>query len=250
MSLCSPRISIVIPTYNERDNIGETLSGVTAILAGSEYEVVVVDDDSPDRTWEVVEGLSATMTSVRLIRRTAVKRDLVRSVLEGLRAARGTILGKMDADGSHLPRHIPALVQAIENGCDLAVGSRYIAGGSIVAWPTHRLWLSKTATKILRSLLQIELCDPLSGFYFVRREIYERMAETGTVRGFKLLLELCVRGRPRHFAEIPIVFHNRAHGVSKLSAPVIFHSFVAVLRLVAFNLRRPNTKSIHAAPPL
>lgn len=238
MNVGTPRISIVIPTYNERDNIQQTLSDVTAILVGKDYEIIVVDDDSPDGTWELVERLSTTMRSVRLVHRTAVEHDLVRSIMECLCAARGAILGTMDADGSHQSQAIPALLKAIENGCDLAVGSRYVAGGSIVAWPAHRLLLSKAATKAVRLLLQIELRDPLSGFYFVRREIYERAAETATARGFKLLLELCVRGQPRCLAEIPIMFHNRARGVSKMSATVIFHSFVAMMRLMAFNLEQ------------
>jgi dolichol-phosphate mannosyltransferase len=243
MNVGAPHISIVIPTYNERDNIERTLSGVIAILPSKACEIIVVDDDSPDRTWEFVERLSSKMPSVRLIRRTGMKHDLVSSAMEGFSAARGAILGEMDADGSHQPQAIVALLEAIENGCDLAVGSRHVAGGSVVAWPVHRLLLSKAATTMVRVLLRIELCDPLSGFYLVRREIYERMAATATPGGFKVLLELCVRDRPSHFAEIPIVFHNRTRGVSKLSASVVFHSFVAATRLIAFNLRRPKSQS-------
>jgi dolichol-phosphate mannosyltransferase len=230
----TPRVSIVIPTYNERDNVEQTLASLTANLPQEDYEIIVVDDDSPDRTWELVERLSTTKPAVRLVRRTAAERDLVRSTMEGFRVARGAILGAMDADGSHPPQAIAALIDEIEHGHDLVVGSRYMAGSSIVGWPAGRLLLSRLATRAVRLLLKIELHDPLSGFYVVRREIYERVANTQALGGFKLLLELYVRGRPGRRAEIPIEFRNRARGASKLSLSVIIHSFMAMLRLMLF----------------
>jgi len=229
-------LSLIIPTYNERETIEGILCATVRALGNRSFEVIVVDDDSPDRTWEIVEHLSAMTPVIRLLHRTGSRRDQAHAVMEGFRISRGAILGKMDADGSHEPRALPQLIEAIENGFEVAIGSRYSPGGTISSWPRHRRILSKVSTIVVRLLLGLEIKDPLSGFWMVRREVYDRTATFPTSDGFKLLLQLCVRGRAQRIAEVPIDFHDRMGGKTKLRAAVIFQSLAMTVSMAVANL--------------
>jgi len=226
-------LSLVIPTYNERENIEEILKATVDALGCRQFEIIVVDDDSPDRTWEIVKQLAAVTPGIRLVRRTGVPRDQAQALMEGFRVSGGAVLGKMDADGSHDPYALPKLIAAIDSGFEVAVGSRYASGGSISVWPLHRRILSRASTALVRTILGLKLEDPLSGFWMLRREIYERAARFPISGGFKVLLQLCVRGHARKIVEVPIHFRDRTRGKTKLRPQVVLRSLVSTISLAA-----------------
>jgi dolichol-phosphate mannosyltransferase len=229
-------LSLIIPTYNERENIESILHLLVHALEGRRYEIIVVDDDSTDRTWELVEMLSSRTPAIRLERRQGKKRDLALSIMEGFDLAQGDILGCIDADGSHPPEAISQLLERCEDGVEMVVGSRYIAGASISGWPLSRHALSRASTIVTRFLLRLPIRDPLSGFFVLRRNVYERARNVAKPRGFKVLLELYVRGHPSSVMEVPIHFDNRRAGTSKLSAKVLYQGVAGVISLMMARL--------------
>ncbi len=235
----APELSLVIPTYNERANVPRILVDLVRVLDDLPYEVIVVDDDSPDGTWKYVDAVSSGNPRIRSIRRIGPRRDLAQSVLEGLHAARGRVLGSMNADGSHDPEAIMALWKRIREGSDIAVASRYVRGASLAGWTPHRKLLSALATRLARAATGVSVRDPLSGFYLLRRETYERVLGQIDPRGFKILIEILVRGGPANIAEVPICFRNRRSGRSKLSLKVIWYALVQLVALAALR-RRPS----------
>jgi dolichol-phosphate mannosyltransferase len=235
----TPQVSLVIPTYNERENIEAILRAtVQSLEKQRSYEVIVVDDDSPDRTWAIVEGFAATSPSIRLVRRTLERKDQAQAILAGFRTSRGAIVGKMDADGSHDPGALPQLLAAIDAGFEVAIGSRYVNGGAVASWPLRRRVLSRMATGIVRTTMHLDIADPLSGFWLMRREIFERAATYPASGGFKVLLQLCVRGQARKIAEVPIQFRDRIRGKSKLRPMVLVQSMVSLVSLAAESVHR------------
>ncbi|HEV3115119.1 MAG TPA: polyprenol monophosphomannose synthase [Candidatus Binataceae bacterium] len=231
----TPELSLVVPTYNERENIEEVLVGLTSALEGRDYEMIVVDDDSADRTWQLVEGVRAAMPNVRLERRRVKHRVLAQAILAGFDLATGKFFGCMDADGSHPPEAVPELLAELQRGFEMVVGSRYVAGGSISGWPPTRRILSRTATVLTCRALDLSIQDPMSGFFLMCREVYERATLEGNLRaykGYKVLPELLMRGHPARVAEVPIHFRNRRLGKSKLSAQIIYHGATSVFSLM------------------
>jgi dolichol-phosphate mannosyltransferase len=211
-----PEVSIVIPTYRERDNLSRLLPLLFQVLNRSAIaaEVIVVDDDSRDGTRRVCRRLAET-NPVRLISRYG-ERGLATAVLRGLYDARGEICVVMDADFSHPPQSVPALVNAVKSStCDLAIGSRYAQGGVVDAnWSWFRRLNSRVASLLARGLTHIS--DPMSGFFAIKREMLSRAKELRPL-GYKIALELIVRCNCWHIIEVPIVFRNRTAGKSKLS---------------------------------
>lgn len=224
-----PSVSVVIPTLDEAAAIGPLLDALPAALAGRDWEAVVVDDASQDGTAEAVAARAAREPRLRLIRR-AGPRGLAASVRAGLSAARGEYLGSMNADGSHDPRYWPALLAALDSGHEAAIGSRYVSGGRIGPWPLRRRVLSLASTAVTRRALRLSVKDPLSGFYVFRRRVYERCGRL-KASGFKVLLEILMKGRPQPVAEIPIFFRDRKAGRSKLSAATVWSGAVELARL-------------------
>ena len=207
-------VSVIVPTYREAGNLPELIRRVeqVRISCGMPQELLIVDDDSNDGTQQVVDGLNRDW--VRLIVRKNA-RDLSSAVLEGLRQARGKVAVVMDADLSHPPEAIPRLVQAIADGADFAIGSRYVAGGSTdAAWGPLRWLNSRIATWLARPLTAAR--DPMSGFFAIRRERVCRAAGLDPI-GYKIGLELLVRCGCRDVREVPIHFAERKVGKSKLS---------------------------------
>lgn len=228
-----PTVSIIIPTYNESHGITELIDSIVEQFhrAGVDGEIVVVDDNSPDGTWQIVEGLSQTRP-VRVLRR-AGKLGLSSAVIEGFAFARGSVLGVMDADGSHDPNAIPLLINAIvRDGYELAVGSRYIPGGNIKDWPLTRLIISKGAVFLASPLTPIK--DITSGFFFMRRDVIEGVKLNPI--GFKIGLEVFVKGRFRRFCEVPYTFVNRVQGKSKLTFKQMWEYVVQLFDLIAFRI--------------
>jgi dolichol-phosphate mannosyltransferase len=209
-----PELTIVVPTYNERDRIGELVAAVFRACgaAGIELELVIVDDNSPDGTAEIAERLAQTHR-VRVIRR-AGKLGLGSAVVAGFAIASAPVVGVMDADFSHPPALLPRMLATFNaTGADIVVASRYVPGGRTANWPLRRRILSRVACALARPLTPIR--DAASGFFLIKRDIVRGV--TIKAGGFKICLELLVRGRPRRLVEVPYQFDDRELGESKMS---------------------------------
>jgi dolichol-phosphate mannosyltransferase len=212
----TPVLTIITPTYNEAPNIEPLLESISKALfpLSVTYEVVIVDDNSPDGTADVADVL-AERFPVRVVRRTG-PRGLSASVLDGFQAAKGTYVTVMDADLSHPASSIPAMIEAIKNNnCDAAVASRYIAGGGCADWVWYRRLLSMLGGLLASGL--VSLSDPMTGFMTIRRELVKGLAYDAI--GWKIVLDTLAKTRAR-FVEVPIVFKPRLHGESKLTFKV------------------------------
>lgn len=225
------RASIILPTYNERENLPKLLEALRGLQL-PDWEAIVVDDASPDGTGQLADELARTFP-VRVIHRSG-KLGLSSAVVDGLRAGQGQSLVVMDADLSHDPVIIPQLLRHLEQGRELAVGSRFVTGGGMEGWPARRQFMSRVATLLAQALFRVPVRDPMSGYFAVRREFFERVAPKLHPRGYKILLELIVRGRPASFAEVGFIFRDRLYGKSKVTTTVI----VAYLRMIFDLLRR------------
>jgi len=204
---------VIVPTYNEKDNLQELAIRVFEACksAGIEAELVIVDDNSPDGTGAFADELAKTHR-IKVIHR-AGKLGLSSAVLEGFKAASGSILLVMDADLSHPPEKIPEMVSKIESGeAEMVVGSRYVKGGSVENWPFTRKIISKSATLLARWLTKVK--DPMSGFFALKRSVID-CVELNPV-GYKIGLEILVKGKCSKVAEVPIHFADRKAGTSKL----------------------------------
>ncbi len=219
------RVSLILPTYNERETLPRLIAALRPMAPRLGLEIVVVDDASPDGTADVAAALAAEgAVPIRLLRRLG-KAGLASAVLAGAAVASAPIIAVMDSDGSHPPEVLPALVAAVEGGADLAVASRYVAGGRIAQWPAWRRLASRVATTGARTFLRLRVRDPLSGYFALRREI---LASAYWGVGFKILLEILARHPQLRVVEVGYRFTDRAVGRSKLSPREI----IAYLRLL------------------
>ncbi len=208
----SQSASLVLPTYNERENIGRLIERLDRLACLQ--EILVVDDASPDGTAQFVRSLR-TRVPIRVIERSG-KLGLASAIIEGIQASQTPLVAVMDADLSHDPNILPKLLASLNNS-DLAIGSRFADGGGMVGWPLQRQLLSWVATRVAQLLLRVRERDPMSGFFAIRREVFDRIAPQLRPRGYKILLELIVRGAPIHTREVGYVFQDRQYGKSKLS---------------------------------
>lgn len=214
MPSAGPAISVVVPTYNERDNVAPLTERVFAALAPTAPELLFVDDNSPDDTAGTVAALAGQYPVRCILRRD--ERGLATAVIRGLREARGELCIVMDADLSHPPESIPVLIDALRDpAVDMAIGSRFVPGGRVdLHWPLHRRLNSLAGRLLARPLTPVR--DMMAGFFAVRRERL-RLDALRPI-GYKIALELIVRHRWRNVVEIPISFRDRAAGVTKLNA--------------------------------
>jgi dolichol-phosphate mannosyltransferase len=230
-------LALTIPTLREAENLQGLLDHVRSVLdpMGIRYEILVVDDDSQDGTEEIVTAISKKDPRVRLLVRRG-QRGLSGAILYGWENSKASILGVMDADLQHPPELLPALIASIEAGHDMAIGSRYIAGGRLGDWNPIRKFLSAAAVWVTWPIQKSGMYakDPMSGFFLVRRECVERVPFQRS--GFKLLLEVLVRGRIRSIEEIPLSFGIRNRGASKASVKVGVDYAKLLLRLYAIRL--------------
>lgn len=227
-----PFLSVIVPTYNEKENMGILLPAISRSLReeGIPFEVLVIDDSSPDGTGEEVERLSKDFPEARAIVRTK-DRGLSPSVIEGFGLAKGEVLLVMDADLSHPVEVVPRLYRAIASeGADIAVGSRHARGGSIENWPFKRKFISWGASLLARPLTSCT--DPMSGFFAVRREVVK--GAPLKAKGYKILLEVLVKARYGKVKEVPITFKDRTKGESKLGSKVIFNYLQHLFQLYLF----------------
>jgi len=223
-------ISIVIPTYNEKDNIKKLVSEIENALGKLNYEVIFVDDNSPDGTADSIRKLDKK--NIRVIER-AGKLGLASAVVAGVQKSKGDIIVVMDADISHPPEVIPKMIENICGGCDIAVGSRFVSGGGVVGWPAHRKMISLGATNIAKFMLGVKCNDPMSGFFAVKRSCFERL--NFRIRGYKILLNILVDNRKATISEVPYTFENRTKGKSKMSLNEIFLFLRDVTELAVTN---------------
>jgi len=240
------KLALVIPTLCEAENIARVLGMVRAALDPLEisYEIIVVDDDSCDGTGDVVSRIAGEDERVRLIVRKG-ERGLSGAVLDGWRATDAQVLGVMDADLQHPPELLPELYAAVTEGRDLAIGSRYTPGGELGGWNPVRKLLSAAAVWATWPLQRRKLRakDPMSGFFLVRRSAVDRIDFQRA--GFKLLLEILVRGRLASVEEVPFVFGSRFRGASKANFKVAWDYGKLLARLYAgkYGLRRRQAVS-------
>ena len=213
-------LSIIIPTYNEKDNIQILLEKINEEFENNKIngEVIIVDDGSPDGTGEIVDELRKKYENLKVIHRKG-KLGLSSAVLEGFKIGDGSILGVMDADLSHPPEKILEMFRIINNdGADFVIGSRYVNGGKIEGWGIKRKIMSKGATLLARVFTSVK--DPMTGFFMIKREsIKDKKLNP---KGFKILLELIIKADYNKIKEIPITFVNRTKGKSKADFKEIF----------------------------
>jgi dolichol-phosphate mannosyltransferase len=228
------RLSLAIPTLNEAENIGELVARLVRLLEpelGDAYELIVVDDDSSDRTWEIALNLVATYPRLRVIRRQG-ERGLGSAVIRAWQVARGEVLGVMDADLQHPPEANLELLAVIERGADLAVASRHVEGGGLSDWSLFRRLASRGAQLLGLLLLPGVLgriSDPMSGYFMLRRSALEGI-ELHPV-GYKILIEVVARARIRWIDEVGYVFRERTDGKSKVTASIYLQYLQHLARL-------------------
>jgi len=233
--LTNRRVSIIIPTYNEKENISKLIPAIEDTFSSSKIdgEIIIVDDNSPDGTAALVSSLQRRYFNLQLIVRPG-KLGLSTAVIEGFKAASGGILGAMDADFSHPVNKIPELVSPILAGsADITVGSRYVEGGSITQWPLLRRVTSQGAVLLARPLTSVK--DPVAGFFFFRKEVIDGVVLSPV--GFKILLEILVRGNYSKVKEIPVSFTDREGGKSKLNTKEYVDYIKHCIRLYASMLK-------------
>jgi dolichol-phosphate mannosyltransferase len=212
--------SLVIPTYNESKNVKsivEQLSQLLDCMIPGNYELIVVDDDSPDRTWEVAQSLIAEYPQLRVMRRSD-ERGLSTAVIRGWQASRGEVLGVIDADLQHPPETLLQLLAEIQRGADLAAASRHVAEGGVSDWSVVRRFLSRGAQTVGLIVLPGvvgRVSDPMSGYFMVRRSCIA--GKTMNPAGYKILIEVLGRGNIRWIGEVGYVFQERKEGESKVT---------------------------------
>lgn len=214
------KLSLVIPTYNERDNVIPLVENLSQLLdrkIPDQYELIIVDDDSPDRTWELASKLTPDYPQLRVMRRQGEK-GLASAVVRGWQGSRGEILGVIDGDLQHPPEILYNLLETIEKGADLALASRHVEGGGVSEWSLLRRFLSRGA-QILGLILLPEVVgrvsDPMSGYFMVRRQAIAGLILNPT--GYKILLEVIGKGRIKTITEVGYVFQERLEGESKVT---------------------------------
>ncbi len=232
----APELAVIVPSFNERENVPRLYALLTATLAGTPFEMIVVDDNSPDGTAEVARALSRTVPNLRVIQRVG-RRGLSSAVTEGMGATSAPFLAVIDADLQHDETILPEMLRRAQAGDDVVVGTRYTEGGEASAGlSATREKGSRFATQLATTLTGVTLSDPMSGFFLLRREIYEQVAPELSRDGFKILLDIVVsathlfrrKGRGLKVGEVPYSFRARQSGESKMS-PLVVIQFLGLL---------------------
>jgi len=219
--LNAPDLTVVVPTFNERANLEPLLERLAKALAGIEWEAIFVDDDSPDGTAEAARAVARRDARVRCIQRIG-RRGLSSACIEGFLASSSPYLAVIDADLQHDESLLPRMLEVLKTEpYDLVVGSRYVAGGGVGEWDAARQRASAAATSLSRLVTKADIADPMSGFFMMRRAVFENAARLLSAQGFKILLDLLASATvPVRIKELPYEFRPRQHGESKLDALV------------------------------
>ncbi len=222
MTAPGPSVSVIVPTYRERENIPLVVERLDALLSPFDWEVIFVDDDSDDGSADVLVALARSHPRVRFLRRVG-RRGLASACLEGMSSSAAGLFAVMDADLQHDERILPAMIRAFaeDPSLDLAIGTRYSGEGGVGQWSKRRQLVSRFATAIEKTFLRTPLSDPMSGFFVMRRDLYEATIHAMTGRGFKILLDIVLScPRTLRTKEFPYQFRTRQHGESKLDIVV------------------------------
>lgn len=213
----SIELAVVVPTFNERDNVDPLLEKLTAALDGIEHEVIFVDDDSPDGTAERVRAVAARNRRVRVLQRVG-RRGLASACIEGMMSTPARYIAVMDADLQHDETILPDMLGRLKSGqLDLVVGTRNASGGSMGEFSRSRVRLSQLGRRLSRLVMHCGLSDPMSGYFVVDRRFLEEVVRSTSGIGFKILLDLVASARrPVRLEEAPYTFRKRIHGASKL----------------------------------
>lgn len=216
-------ISVIVPTFNERDNVLELVSRLERCLAGRAWEVIFVDDDSPDDTAALVRRLAQQDRRVRCLQRIG-RRGLSSACVEGMLASGAPVLAVMDGDLQHDEELLPRMLDVLKQGdADVVVGTRYSAGGGVGQWEASRARMSRFATRLSRYVVRADISDPMSGFFALRREAFEAAVRQLSSIGFKILLDLVASSpAPLRICELPYQFRTRRAGESKLDSQAVW----------------------------
>ncbi len=243
----APELTVVVPTLNERDNIVPFLKQLKVALSGVAWEVIFVDDDSSDGTADAVRSIARRDGRVRCLQRIG-RRGLSTACIEGLLASASPCVAVMDADLQHDERLLPHMLETLKNEpYDLVVGSRYVPGGGVGDWDHSRTRISGFATRVSRLVCKTDIADPMSGYFMVRREFFEKAVRKLSGQGFKILLDLLASSAQAvRLKELPFQFGQRQHGESKLDTLVAWEfgmlladkliGHIAPVRLALFGL--------------
>ena len=224
-------LSVIIPTYNELENLPILISRLQLTLGQLDYEIIVVDDDSPDGTWKVAQELNSRDDRIKVIRRFDAK-GLSSAVTTGMASSTGKVIAVMDADMQHDEAILPQIYQTIAEGdCDICVGSREAQGGSYGKWSLSRKIVSLTAKLLANVVLGSSVKDPMSGYFAISREYFDATSKRINSSGFKILLEFVARGDNPRIKEIGYHFRTRVHGETKLNATVALEYLLALIDL-------------------
>jgi dolichol-phosphate mannosyltransferase len=246
-ALASPELAVIVPTFNEVGNVEELLKRLTVALAGTAWEVIFVDDDSPDGTAARVRELALLDPRVRCIRRVG-RRGLSSACVEGMLASGARYLAVIDADLQHDEQLLPQMLAALRSEpVDIVIGTRYMEGGGVADWQASRQQISQLATRLSQRILKVEISDPMSGFFMLTRSAFEASVYRLSSIGFKILVDLMVSSPvPLRVKELAYQFRARHAGQSKLDNRVAWDYLMLLAdktigrwvptRLVSFSL--------------
>ena len=239
--LVAPELSIVIPTYNERANIAKLVAAVDAALGSVPWEMIVVDDDSPDQTFNEVANIARVEPRLRCLRRVG-RRGLSSAVIEGAMVANGAAIAVMDADFQHDERILGAMYEKLVDAkADIVVATRYANGGGIGEWDARRAKMSDFATRMAGMLVGNQTSDPMSGFFMVRREVFSGVIYDLSQQGYKILLDIISSSHvPLKIEEVPYTFRTRQEGESKISIMVLAQFLFLVIEKLTHGLIPPR----------
>jgi dolichol-phosphate mannosyltransferase len=217
------QLSIIVPTFNERQNVGLLVDLVEKVLPAGAWEIIFVDDDSADGTADAVRALAMENPRVRVVHRVG-RRGLSSACVEGILATAAPYVAIMDADLQHDETRLKPMLERISQGdVDLVVGSRYVEGGGMGEWSESRQRMSRFATKLALHLTKTPISDPMSGFMMMRRDAFMRSLPHLSTVGFKILLDIAASApTPLRVAEVPFTFRTRQFGESKLDSLVLW----------------------------
>lgn len=251
-----PELSVIVPTFNEIENCELLVQKVDAALKSIHWEVVFVDDNSPDGTAAAVRALARRNPRVRCVQRVG-RRGLSSACIEGFLATASPYIAVMDADMQHDEGILPEMLKAVrDDDYDLAVGSRYIEGGGFGSWEESRVQKSQLATKLAQFFTKVELNDPMSGFFLLKREVFESALPHLSTIGFKILLDIVVScPEELKVKEVAYEFREREHGESKLDTVAMWEYFMLLadkvigrfvpVRLISFGLVGATGVAVH-----
>jgi dolichol-phosphate mannosyltransferase len=210
-------LSVIVPTFNERDNVAELVRRLSLSLSDVRWEVIFVDDDSPDKTADVIRQIAQSDPKVRVIQRIG-RRGLSSACVEGMLASAAPYLAVLDADLQHDEKLLPKMLTLLKkDDIDIVIGSRYVEGGGLGDWDKTRARISRFATRLSKLVVRAELSDPMSGFFMLRRDPLNTSVRKLSAIGFKMLLDFFASApRPLRFRELPYEFRSRFAGTSKL----------------------------------